>query len=978
MTLTNEYFDLTKKYKLEYGKKTIVLMQVGAFYEVYAIKHINPNDGSYEYRGSDIVEFSNMCDLAIANKKTNIAPNQQVVMSGFRDYQIAKYLEKLEEYGYTSVVFRQDLQGKTMLRSLDKIYSPGTYFSNNTKKITNNICTIWIHSYNFRNIEYIIIGIANIDIFTGKVSLFEYKNEYFHNPTTFNCLESFISIYDPSEVIFIYNVDHTKAAEICNYAGINCKSLHMLKTNESEKIKNCEKQTYIDKIILNTFTEVDQEIYACEIARQSLCYLLDFINEHNPDLIKNINPPVLIRDEVYLSLENHSLSQLNILDSKQHSGKLSSVLSFLNNCITPMGRRLFHNLLTTPIISIEKLQSEYDAIEYGLTQMELINKTNKDLYEIKDIEKLNRKIIIKTIQPIEFFHFYKTLLKIKDIISTVNNHNNIKNYLTFKLDSYKDIIPKTEKIIQDIETYLDCDYLNSLAIEDLAFDCKYFKSTVDSDLRNKIESYNDSKKIITAVIQYLNKIIKKYEKKDAEFIKLHYTEKTPPTLQITKRRAQILRKHLNNESQEIIYDTDSQLLAYNLNTSVIKFITNKNNEIIVSEQLNQLTNNIFSLKEEIAVLNREVFNKMLLVFSDKYKDFISLSNACSFIDIYQNNVRMAESNNYTKPTVVENENSYLKIMDLRHPLIENLQNDELYVTNNIKLGVDDIDSQNGILLYGTNAVGKTSLIKSIGIAVIMAQAGLYVPCTEMELSPYHYIFTRILGNDNLFKGLSTFAVEMSELRTILKKANNKSLILGDELCSGTESDSAISIFIAGLLELHNRNSNFIFATHFHEIVDYQEIREMNKLKLYHMAVIYNPEEKKLIYDRKLKTGPGDSMYGLEVCKSLDLPFDFLNMAYNIRNKYNTKSQGILSKKTSKYNSKKIIDKCEICKINNAEDVHHLQFQKNSNNRGYINTFNKNHLANLVSICKVCHDKIHRENIELKQIKTSKGTEFKKL
>ena len=219
---------------------------------------------------------------------------------------------------------------------------------------------------------------------------------------------------------------------------------------------------------------------------------------------------------------------------------------------------------------------------------------------------------------------------------------------------------------------------------------------------------------------------------------------------------------------------------------------------------------------------------------------------------------------------------------------------------------------------------------------------------------------------------------MSELRTILKKANNKSLILGDELCSGTESDSAISIFIAGLLELHNRNSNFIFATHFHEIVDYQEIREMNKLKLYHMAVIYNPEEKKLIYDRKLKTGPGDSMYGLEVCKSLDLPFDFLNMAYNIRNKYNTKSQGILSKKTSKYNSKKIIDKCEICKINNAEDVHHLQFQKNSNNRGYINTFNKNHLANLVSICKVCHDKIHRENIELKQIKTSKGTEFKKL
>ena len=117
---------------------------------------------------------------------------------------------------------------------------------------------------------------------------------------------------------------------------------------------------------------------------------------------------------------------------------------------------------------------------------------------------------------------------------------------------------------------------------------------------------------------------------------------------------------------------------------------------------------------------------------------------------------------------------------------------------------DDLPCPNGILLYGTNAVGKTSFIKAIGISIIMAQAGLYVPALEFTYYPYKTLFTRILGNDNIFKGLSTFAVEMTELRTILQMADENSLILGDELCSGTESDSALSIFVAGLEILHKK------------------------------------------------------------------------------------------------------------------------------------------------------------------------------
>jgi DNA mismatch repair protein MutS len=248
----------------------------------------------------------------------------------------------------------------------------------------------------------------------------------------------------------------------------------------------------------------------------------------------------------------------------------------------------------------------------------------------------------------------------------------------------------------------------------------------------------------------------------------------------------------------------------------------------------------------------------------------------------------------------------------------------------------------------------------MGISVILAQAGFYVPCTTFHYKPYTTIFSRILGNDNIFKGLSTFAVEMSELRVILRLADENSLILGDELCSGTETESALSIFTAGLMNLHEKRSTFLFATHFHEICNYDEIQGLDRMRLTHMSVHYDAEIDALVYDRILKEGPGTRMYGLEVCKSLYLGKDFLEKAYEIRNKYHP--LGELSFGKSHFNQKKIVGICEICKSELAEEVHHLSPQRGADKNGFIKTdtmiFHKNHKANLTSVCSACHDKIH--------------------
>ena len=379
------------------------------------------------------------------------------------------------------------------------------------------------------------------------------------------------------------------------------------------------------------------------------------------------------------------------------------------------------------------------------------------------------------------------------------------------------------------------------------------------------------------------------------------------------------------------------------------------NNFIIDEQINCLCKNITSAKVSMKDLITLVYNKFITKFEDFQSKMETIIEFVIYIDLLYTKASIAKKYGYCKPVIVKSDKSFVNATQLRHCLIEQFQNNEVYVTNDVTLGDTKMD---GILLYGTNAVGKTSFIKSIGVSIIMAQAGLYVPATTFEFCPYNYIFTRIIGNDNIFKGLSTFGVEMSELRVILNQANHKSLVLGDELCSGTEIDSALSIFTAGLEFLYKKNSSFIFATHFHEIQYFEEITKMTRIHLKHLKVKYNNLTQQLVYDRKLYDGAGESMYGLEVCKSLKMTDEFLSRAYEIRNKYDTSKTNILTFKNTKYNKDKLRGICEFCNNDIGTEIHHLQYQHTSNKRDYINDFHKDHSANLASVFETCHRNIH--------------------
>ena len=942
--------------------------------------------------------------MNIADKKLAFG-SKQVLMAGFRDYMLDKNLQKIVDNGYTAIVYVQEKDDKNIKRVLHGIYSEGTYISCETDslpQLTNNIMCIWIDTYKpldknnqitFSKMrDTIIYGVSTINTFTGKSTIFEYQTPFILNPTTFDELERYMSVFSPSEVLFISPFDKKTNKTILQYSGVKTTSIHIFDSKDEENINivNCTKQKYIQHVLSNYYGEeilnICTEFQSNVIATQSFCFLMNFLQEHNINLVRNISIPEMNNSKDRMILANHTLRQLNIIDDlsldSKKNGNLSSVLSLLNKCCSPLGRRMFQYQLLNPTTNIEWLNTEYSIIETMLLpeNEQFIDMFRKSLTQIRDIEKIGRQLILSKVYPSSIYYLYKSIYIIKQINESLSVNTTICDYLCNDFD--KENISSNiyiDNICNNVLHYLDtmlnieeCKTINSL----YCFEQNIIRSGVSNELDDLIKKQEEKIALFECIKSKLNSLMHNNgQNPDTEFVKTHQTEKSGLSLQITKVRATTMKniiKKILDSNPDYYIDIPELKMLFHLKE--IKFVNaSSSNDEIELHCLNKVCKDMLLYKEKINVLMCETYMHFLKQFEKDWFGILEiLSKYIAKVDVLHCKSYIAKNYKYCKPEICDNgsQKSFVNAVELRHCLIEHIQQNEIYVTNNVSLGIE----KDGMLLYGTNAVGKTSLIRALGISIILAQAGLYVPCSQFQYKPYNSIYSRILGNDNIFKGLSTFAVEMSELRIILKMADSNSLILGDELCSGTETESALSIFVAGLMDLHEKQCSFIFATHFHEIINYDEIKLLDRLSLNHMSVLYDREKDCLIYDRKLKDGPGTKTYGLEVCKSLYLSEDFLEKAYNIRNKYFPETRGELSKKTSIYNPNKIRGICELCKTEIAEETHHIIEQNNADKDGFIGHFHKNHKANLMAVCGNCHDKIHHDNsMELKQRKkTTKG------
>jgi DNA mismatch repair protein MutS len=343
-SIYDEYFKITKQYVDQYGHMTILFYQVGAFFEMYGLQD---SDGAVSK--SNVDDFTQVAQLNMSAKDIETSEGA-VIMAGFRDYSLDKYLKIATQNGYTAVVYTQNMTNpKDIKRELYGIYSPGTYITYDTDtsiSLTNNIVCIWLSTYSSPfskgvNNPQLICGLSSVHIFTGESTLFEYQTPFIMNPTTFDEIERYISVMCPSEVIVVSFLSEKQTNNVIQYAGIRTQTIHRIiieteqNTKKIEAVENCQKQKYIKHILSGLFGpetfDICKEFNVNTYATQAFCYLANFIQEHNPDLVRKLSIPVFQNSGCRMILANHTLKQLNIIDDQSLDGRSSGKFSSSGN-----------------------------------------------------------------------------------------------------------------------------------------------------------------------------------------------------------------------------------------------------------------------------------------------------------------------------------------------------------------------------------------------------------------------------------------------------------------------------------------------------------------------------------------------------------------------------------------------------------------------------------------------------------------------
>ena len=938
------YFQYYLKAKEKNYERFIILMQVGDFYEVYGYE-------LPELRIGNIREVSRIMNISVTTKSTQHIKKHTIktpLMSGFGVSQIEKYTNLLKRNNYIIYhIVQEDIPGKdNKNRILKEIISPGT---NTQPEINDNLYLFAIYLEQWNNMN--TIGISYIDASTGKSYVHYFQDTKKDPDYGFNQIIRILKSTNPKEIL-IYNENlNTTEKKIIQDLEIREHILVRYFTKDSQQIdqelfKIGYQENRFDEIfkakkgMLSIFDYL--EFGPKTETQHSFMLLLYVIDQYNSKLLENINKPQFIFEDTKLILDTNTVEQLNLVDNNYSDNltyrnkKYSSVFQVINYTKTSIGHRYLKNKLINPDIDIQKIQDKYDMCkELG----ENYNTLNDILEHLPDFERLHRKIHLETITLRDFYNLhegYENFNKLYQIkFSKIKKY--IENTLPKKdLNNYMKIYKKNFNI-SNMNIYGFHPYKN------------IFKKGIYTDLDKLFKQKQDKIDIFQIVqkeyIKFFRENLKSF-RKNTKYVSIKETGVKIKTkyLRITNGNYKKLQKKIMKDKLKK-YKISFENKTYFLSDFTYEKPTK--NDIKISHPLLDYKK-IEEVDIDIKKLTKKYFLEIMKKYSNTYQNiFNKIVDIVGKVDFTYSNAKCADKNNYIQPEIIDSNEAFFDIKNMRHPMIEHLCND-IYKPFDLKLN----DEKLGLILSGINGVGKSSYIKTAGIMITLAQMGYYVPCTKMKYSIFTQIMTRIIGNDNILTNSSSFQVEMKELRSILNRGNNKTLVLVDELCRGTEHNSSVGLTIGVIDEFSKYMKNrFIITTHLHKIFDYLD--EYNNILIKHISI--KKENGKLIYDRKLKNGPSPSDYGLLVAEAMNIEQRVIEKARKVRNKIDDKPSEFMITKKSRYNSSKIMYKCEKCGTNKNLHTDHIKQQCLANDKGFFpDGTHKNKKANLQVLCDKCH------------------------
>ena len=558
--------------------------------------------------------------------------------------------------------------------------------------------------------------------------------------------------------------------------------------------------------------------------------------------LTHLQKVIINEDDNFLKMDIHTKRNLELTESLRLQDRNYSLLWLLDNTKTAMGSRKLRQWIEAPLKEKRKIEKRYNIVSKLMDEFILCEDLRRDLYEVYDLERLSGRIALGNANG-------------RDLIQ-------LKNSLK--------VLPAIHDILKSINFYQDIDTLNPL-----------YELLESSIYEEPPISLREGYLIKKGYSKELDEL-KDLRSGGRDFISKFELEERERT------GIKSLKVGFNKVFGYYIEVSKSQLNQITADMGYIRKQTLANCERFITNVLKEKEDLILSAEEKIINLEYDIF----IDIRNKIKKFIpklqKVAKAISEVDVLQSFALVSEKYNYTKPSLTLDHS--LKLIESRHPVVERVIKDE-YVAN-------DIVMDNGVstfLITGPNMAGKSTYMRQLGIIVIMAQIGCFVPAKEAKLPVFDQIFTRIGASDDLVSGESTFMVEMIEASNAITNATKNSLILFDELGRGTATYDGMSLAQAILEYTHDMiGCKTLFSTHYHELTSLE--KNLKHLKNKHVSA--TEEGDSIIFLHKVLDGAVDKSYGINVAKLAGLPSEVITRASEILATYEEKDSGTSHKEIS--------------------------------------------------------------------------------
>lgn len=770
----------------------------------------------YEMFFDDAKVVSKELELTLTGK--SCGAEERAPMCGIPYHAAETYLTRLVKKGYKVAICEQvedpKLAKGMVKREVTRVVTPGTTLNAQALDETKNN---YIMCIAYIGDHY---GISSADITTGDYYVTEVDSE--------RKLLDEVNKYQPTEIIcneafYISGID---IDDMKNRMGIVVYSLDAWYFSDETAQMTLKDHFKVRDLEGLGLADYDSGVIAAGA-------LLKYLYETQKTTLSNLVAIHPYTTGKFMIIDSSTRRNLELVETLREKQKRGSLLWVLDKTRTAMGARTLRSFVEQPLIERAEIEERYDAIDEFNTNAITREEIREYLNPVYDLERLITRVTYQTANPRDLIAFRNSIHMLPPIKTLMSDFQSpLLKRLYEQLDTLDELYELIERSIAEEPP---------LTLHDGGILKEGYNEEVDRLRKAK----TDGKSWLADLEA------KEREKTGIKNLKIKYNKVFGYYLEVT------------NSFKDLVpdYFTRKQTLA--------------NAERFITPELKELEDVILGAEDKLIVLEYELFREVRQKVADEVVRIQKTAKAVAQIDVFASLATVAEQNNYCRPKL--NEKGLIDIKDGRHPVVERMIQNEMFVANDTYL---DNGSNRVSIITGPNMAGKSTYMRQSALIVLMAQIGSFVPAKSAKIGIVDRIFTRVGASDDLASGQSTFMVEMSEVANILRNATSNSLLILDEIGRGTSTFDGLSIAWAVVEHISNPRllgAKTLFATHYHELTELEG--KLNSVNNYCIAVKEKGDD--IVFLRKIVKGGADKSYGIQVAKLAGVPDNVIERAKEI-------------------------------------------------------------------------------------------------